>query len=396
MPSETVVTRTRRRGRKNTRRNRSTRPELDTPASLEKLTDGLSLDGHCWCNCEPCKRAVLREVKKDGPNRGKFFYTCPAYPYCDFFLWRDEASVGGEHSPSARSIPADAQNGTPSRPRTPTLIQRPLTSFGICVTPNRRRHHQEAETEEAAGDLSDRGSIKTDTFASASIPARVHDGMGTTLAPTPSKRKRNALNEHDDDPFGDLGPDEERQLVQLADMSVENVRREWAVFATPCKDRTIDENSTGQPTPSVSRTLFPPSNSKRQKTVSFEEAPNRPQNLLTPTKTPTSRADPPPNPFSSPSEAVIPDITEDVMALLKSQNIDPSALQSVRRLLEASARRWRGVVLGRDSARAALKKKDESIARLQERVAALENKDKFHGRQLTNIKAQLMKMYEDN
>ncbi|EHK15666.1 uncharacterized protein TRIVIDRAFT_187712 [Trichoderma virens Gv29-8] len=90
------------------------------------------------------------------------------------------------------------------------------------------------------------------------------------------------------------------------------------------------------------------------------------------------------------------EITEQVMDLLQSQSIEPSVLQSVRSILATSARRTKGIAMGRDSARVALNEKKIKIARLQERIAALENKEQALNGQITQIKANLMKMYEDN
>jgi hypothetical protein len=43
------------------------------------------------CHCS--STTVLREVKKDGPNKGKLFYTCSkSYDEkCDYFMWKDES-----------------------------------------------------------------------------------------------------------------------------------------------------------------------------------------------------------------------------------------------------------------------------------------------------------------
>jgi hypothetical protein len=42
------------------------------------------------CNCK--LPSVSREVKKDGPNKGKIFYTCSRYfdDKCKYFVWKDE------------------------------------------------------------------------------------------------------------------------------------------------------------------------------------------------------------------------------------------------------------------------------------------------------------------
>jgi hypothetical protein len=43
------------------------------------------------CECE--LRTILREVKKDGVNKGKLFYCCPQHydDKCDYFMWKDES-----------------------------------------------------------------------------------------------------------------------------------------------------------------------------------------------------------------------------------------------------------------------------------------------------------------
>jgi hypothetical protein len=45
----------------------------------------------CYCKLP----TVLREVKKDGPNKGKLFYACSKYyAYkCDYFMWKDESCI---------------------------------------------------------------------------------------------------------------------------------------------------------------------------------------------------------------------------------------------------------------------------------------------------------------
>ena len=43
----------------------------------------------CYCKLP----SVSREVKKDGANKGKVFYTCSKYydDKCKYFVWKDEA-----------------------------------------------------------------------------------------------------------------------------------------------------------------------------------------------------------------------------------------------------------------------------------------------------------------
>lgn len=63
--------------------NVSERQDEETIKQLKK--NGL------MCNCGSA--TVLREVKKDGANKGRMFYACPnSYDNkCDYFMWKDES-----------------------------------------------------------------------------------------------------------------------------------------------------------------------------------------------------------------------------------------------------------------------------------------------------------------
>jgi hypothetical protein len=82
---------------------------------------GLFVDGVWHCDCTPRKPAVHFEVKKDGPNKGKWFRSCQKQmsdeSRCKFFLWdadahKREAAALSNNSRTERH--ADATT-TPSR-----------------------------------------------------------------------------------------------------------------------------------------------------------------------------------------------------------------------------------------------------------------------------------------
>ncbi|KAK9433333.1 hypothetical protein V1505DRAFT_362379 [Lipomyces doorenjongii] len=72
---------------------------------------GLYEDGAWKCNCNPRRQAAHREVKKDGRNKGRFFYSC-ATGKCNFFLWEDDARLreGNDRSALTRTRTRNPSN----------------------------------------------------------------------------------------------------------------------------------------------------------------------------------------------------------------------------------------------------------------------------------------------
>ncbi|KAF7564085.1 hypothetical protein G7046_g17 [Stylonectria norvegica] len=346
-----------------------------TPKSQKKRLDkGLWKDGEWWCNCEPRKKATLRETKKSGRNAGKLFWTCNVYPFCDFFLWRDLAKAR-----ETGLAPRPEEDAEAARP---AFTQKPLTAFGYQITPGRRGSDVNAD---AAPDLTDSDE---ELDASQPEPATAIDTAMETPCAGSSKRKRDAF---EDDEFSDLSSDEERQLVAIADKSAEKATAKRVLF-TPSTTRTHDIVN-GLATPSVARTLFPGSEAKRQKQVSFSDAPSAAtpsSHTISPGLSITPLA-----PSSSPADTTY-DVASEVLALLRGQKVDSAVLKSVEAVLATAARRTEGLERGRDAVRMSLKARDEKIAALQERIAALENRAKMDNIRRADLKANLMKMYEDN
>ncbi|CAI6054974.1 unnamed protein product [Clonostachys chloroleuca] len=351
-------------------RNRQ-RASQSEPESAEKSRDdGLLYKGKWYCNCKPRRReASRREVKKDSANKGSFYYTCilDSHP-CGFWLWESKAQGRAE----TNFQPEEAEEQLFLEKQKPET-QKQLTSF-FQVTPGRR-------------------------------PAE--DGVGAMETPCPStsKRKRDAF-ETDEDLESAYGMDseEDEELIALVDETVSSSRKGKAKekaaqrdpYITPATERNVDVLG-GLPTPSVTRTLFPASSNKRHKTVSFEESPE----LQTPsTCTTATVAAPTP---STPSQtatprtpgSIVPDVSEEVMPLLQGQRLTPDALKSVREVLTSSARKTKGIVTARDFLRGELRERETKIAQLQGRVEAVENKNKLHNRQVTNIRAGIMKLHDE-
>lgn len=279
----------------------------------------------------------------------------------------------------------------PPRPKTPTFTQKPLESYGVQTTPSKRIGNSSNANEGIEAPSTSLASTQTLGQTQAST---------TPLSPsTPSsKRKRNGKDAWDPDEFSDLDSDDERQLAEITDWSAQKLtpqRPADDIFTTPATNRRTTDIVGGLPTPSVSRTLFPTSEAKRSKTVSFEE-PESSDALTTPSKTPSSHSSIDlASPSSSPPD-VTHDVTEQVMALLKDQKIDPAVLRSVQNVLTTSARQTKGLSMGRDAARAALKDKDKKISQLQEKIRDLENTAAYNRKAITNMKSQIIRIYEEN
>ncbi|KAJ3468868.1 hypothetical protein MRS44_002933 [Fusarium solani] len=362
----------------------------ETPKSVKKrLHKGRFSDGHWWCNCEPRNKASLRETRKSGPNKGRFYWKCDD---CGFFLWWDEAK-------SRETGLKSSEKGESSRSKAPVLTQQSLVSYGYQVTPTRHASNMDFDDSTGSGEESDQDPPMPKSAKTAEAGPSRAAAFPETPSRGPTKRKRDVFEEdEDEDEFSDLGSDEERQMVAIVDKSAEKAAAQKR-YETPTNMRSADVIS-GLPTP-VSRTLFPGTDSKRQKQVSFEDTPSRHSVALssatisagtTPSRTPAGLQA---APSSSPPDNGY-DVTNEIMGLLQDQKVDPGVLRTIKHTLTTAARRTKGIILGRDSARATLKIRDEKIASLQERITALENRERMHRSQMTNIKANLMKMYDDN
>ncbi|UKZ77431.1 hypothetical protein TrVFT333_005152 [Trichoderma virens FT-333] len=395
-----------------------------TPSSEKRRLKGLWQRNEWWCNCSPRAKAVPRIVSSETPNIGRSFWTCPLRgpDGCGFFLWFEDASL--------REISLCGEGSSAATPsKLPSFTQTRLTDIGFKILGDRRQSDpgtlraQEMDGDEEAAKPPQRVSSSQPEAESSDKDKgkgkAVDTGSGGYEPPTPGpstgvKRKYDAFAEDD---FDDMGSDEERQLADMTDKSVEKFIRKQGYDDLNTADGEDDIlASSSRP---VARTLFPQAQSaKRSKSVSFEEPepfPPTPSKIKGSQSSPTSTqqtsspssmdAPPPTIPSSAMTATQLNDdedkddgheITEQVMDLLQSQSVEPSVLQSVRSILATSARRTKGIAMGRDSARVALNEKKIKIARLQERIAVLENKEQALNGQITQIKANLMKMYEDN
>ncbi|RDL38595.1 Uncharacterized protein BP5553_02935 [Venustampulla echinocandica] len=334
-----------------TPRKSGTSSTWNTPKKVP--LNGLFEDGIWHCNCSSRLPASHFQVKKEGPNKGKWFYTCqePKGRQCGFFLWDDKA-VGREMRAvlnNSRSKPDE-----PSTPVDPSKDMRPM------------------EGHSAARNKFMQGQVKTEEDEFGDWPLSVADEVDVVeRASTPQSSN----------------PETPRKAIKTSQ------------FATPGSKRKWDD--TNLPTPMTeggNRSGFSNARGDVFTTPSSIFKENMLFGLRSPSATPTpSRFRDTTLPASSHGEAPQPsyDITDEVMDLLKDQQIDKETATSLRQLLDRHALKVSGIARGRDITRVALKAKDAKITDLQQKVAALESEREMDKTIIKHLKGDIAQSVAD-
>ncbi|CAK7263021.1 hypothetical protein SEPCBS119000_000271 [Sporothrix epigloea] len=203
------------RRRRNSRRSQPSTPRtariINPPLtpSFGCGTDGLFFDGQWFCNCRPRRPAALRETRKPGINKGRWFFGCPQErgEQCSFFLWEDYscvfsgvatgespgflsglsrpskpaygASVGQWTSPPGVWLDGQVHMSLVGQQPLPVPTPSPLKNQRIFTTPTAARGSDKVvEIIEVEDDGSDEES----------------DGFAPPQTPTPASRKRQTEN----------------------------------------------------------------------------------------------------------------------------------------------------------------------------------------------------------
>ncbi|KAB8303874.1 hypothetical protein EYC80_005242 [Monilinia laxa] len=323
-----------------------------SPYKVNKVAlNGLFSDGNWQCNCNPRLPAVRFQVKKEGPNKGRWFYTCQEPKEktgCGFFLWDDKAK--------GREMGA-VLNNTRTEPHTPELR--------TPVTPSKDKITIEGHAIASNKWIQDLGKREEDEFGAwpltkedeekvvktvqrtdpESFPETPRKGMSSRTATPGSKRKRG---------------EEENNGASM--------------YPTPTTKETKDEDIFGTPSTSH-RKLRGGIWNGNERSVLFS-----PSETPSPMRFKDVSTGPPPKFMASPSKSSTGDskqsydITEDIMNLLKDQNINEEVDAKLRQVLTRHTLKISGIVKGRDITRLALKTKDSKIAELQQRIMVLEHK----------------------
>ncbi|KAJ9272541.1 transcriptional regulator family: Zinc finger, GRF-type [Paecilomyces variotii] len=317
---------------------------------------GRFIEGEWHCNCEPRLFAAHFQTKNQGPNHGRWFYTCqkPQGERCNFFLWDDDAKVREDKLSLSHSVSEPDQTpGTPSKT---------VNKSGGLLTP-----------------------------ASA---WRRHDTPRTNLG-TPSK-VRKSRDISDDEYFSwDEGLDDEVQgmLDRPAQpkFSPETPRKtpRTALFTSPGK-RKLSETANAS-----SNTYSDPFTSSAQDThlaTPQSQAPSQlgsvpPSSMeISATPTPSKYT----NVLSTDNNPDVSELATTALAILDSHDVvmPRKAKEALVELLNRHDLRTRGIIRGREISRLALKKKDEQIKQLNERISGLEAEREMNRSAVAGLKQQ--------
>ncbi|TPX16612.1 uncharacterized protein E0L32_003553, partial [Thyridium curvatum] len=363
---------------------------------------GLFENGQWLCDCTPRLPALRLQVKKQGANKGRWFYTCQRErrDQCGFFLWEDAARAREEAAlllggAAARSEPRGAgRDGIatsigPGAPPTPTpaprqqrVIPTAIGSDGIATMSSRAAQPRqrtfrgvpggegELLSDDSDGEMFvDSGSSST---MSRTMPIKAEAAPSSSSSdflwaaperrarqdPT-AKRKREADDVGGGEDFSDgLDSDMEREMAAMADETAERAARQLTTEPKSLSNDMLGLTpvrpapQTGLPTPSTAKT-------KPEAATITTTTPTKPttpsSHTLTPdtsaqAQTPSTAAGTLPPGSSSPA-AASPDedypITAAVLRLLPPADADadadapltPAARSAVRAELNGHALR---------------------------------------------------------
>ncbi|BCS06531.1 hypothetical protein ALUC_10912S [Aspergillus luchuensis] len=356
-------------------------PSPHSPRTAVPLR-GLFLDGVWRCNCPERPPAVKFQTKNHGVNHGRWFYVCqkPQEKRCRFFLWANDAEVREKHAvltnsrtePAADSFSSTTTTATISTPETPS--KKPRLSEAGLLTPQTDR------TVRFGGmDLDNSG-------------ARGKGGRLSATMPPQSAKARMMAEDFDEFEW----EDSDDAVVESILSSQGQRQQQAAAAAAPMRQpnlgppKTPSRDAVGASAPgkrkfdnisdmdaqdgSKTEALTPTSlaRSFTDRAVSFSSS--VPPSSLEVSKTPT-----PVRFGTSPAtggEKASSELAAQAVEILDRNKVVMSekAKGELMDLLQKHDLKVKGIVRGRDISRIALKKKDDQIKALNERVAMLERR----------------------
>lgn len=367
-------------------------------------------------NCTPRLPAINFQVKKEGRNKNRWFYTCQTNKEdggCGFFLWGEEAQVREGKAVIGNSRSEVVGNGDGREVRNGDR-RTPGKGFGSVEERERGRVRRYGGVDIGSGGGSGSKGRASDEAAKESGTLRntSSDGSGST------------------DTFGEwLSPSDERRVLQETEIR----------YSSPPWPSTQDEEpSTPSRKAQKTTEVSTPSSKRKKSYVDHESAEGLPTpvtgggrirnaseygfNDSDPFSTPSSLRTgsgslfgirspshtPQPSHMRQPDYPELPqpshildhenttaasnpyDLTPEVLALLQEEGIslDANIEQKLKSLLGKHAMRVSGIAKGRDITRVALKAKDVKIAEFGVRIGQLETEREVDRRVLKGLRAE--------
>ncbi|KAH7354702.1 hypothetical protein BKA65DRAFT_548789 [Rhexocercosporidium sp. MPI-PUGE-AT-0058] len=308
---------------------------------------GYFADGIWHCNCNPRLPASNFQVKKEGPNTGRWFYTCqqPKESGCGFFLWKDDA-LGREMT----AVMANSRSEPGGSHRNPG---------GWADLGNKSKEDDD------------------DSFGDWSLSPEEERKLVRSTARAES---------------GSPSPETPQKVSKTTHFSTPGSKRKFeeTVLPTPSTGgRPLTGFNTGRRDEDVFTT--PTMNSKR----TWDG--HQPFGLRSPSGTPTlSRYRESTIASDAPSQTMQSsyDVTDEVLELLKDQHIDEDTTTALKQLLSRHAMKISGIAKGRDITRVALKAKETKIAELQQSISALEAQREMDKTVIRHFKSDMTESVE--
>ncbi|KAL2184606.1 hypothetical protein L209DRAFT_692259, partial [Thermothelomyces heterothallicus CBS 203.75] len=364
--------------------------------------------------CEPALDASFLQVKKEGANKGRRFYTCqkPRGEQCRFFLWEDTARAREKSARNEASVfnrprtrrPASS-GGTPqwdiaSAVTSSGPLYSPASSIPFTPGPRQRIFRgvpragaaswsSDEDSDDSGADNNRRAGTTTPT------PKRKRsdvDGAAAPDAPSPSRNAATDLSDLDTEMAEELvevtnqaerlhrprlaqpphrsqisGPHTTPSRAGLGHggLSMPESGSSFASVTSGGPDAKRLKTAQGvpvTPTPARTRNALAGAAAQRQSTLS----PAATATTTTTATTPTAALSPG-NGHDGDAE-----ITTTVLSLLRAERVSAAARRAVREELNRHARLARGFEQARDSLRQTLRARETTLAELRACVARLE------------------------
>ena len=376
----------------------------------DKAEKGRFENGIWMCDCNPRLPAEHFQVKKDSPNKGRWFFTCQRSSSnrtknshlhipvnheaatCGFYLWEDDAKPRME---------AAVLNGVRSEPRVLMSQEEKRRQLENPQTPQKRKRSPDldgATVGQSGARIATPPRSPEASFASAmsdtlklppkrKLPWQQADPTASSAkagSPSLASSKKHGLTQPDDDPdatASEADPDDEEffdwpltgeiasELSRVADEVELN---------TPRKARKLDAfdtrggNSDSRNT-STHNGLLTPGTTPAKPTSATSAPIAHLDNDTTPT--PARFRDALATPGSAhTASSSSSTLTTSFNALLRAHGITlpQSARAELGTLVHRHEAQLAGAIKGRDIARAAVKSREETVVKLTKRVEGLE------------------------